>query len=201
MPKLHLNERAVPRLVAPGPSGKDVLYWSLERKGFGVRCSGTTNVKMYIVQRDLPGGKPRRVNIGPYNGLSFKEADKRAADMLDDLRRGNDPKRKVNVPTLRSTLESYLGARKDLAPGSVRMYRQIETNFKAWMDLPLHEITSEMVEERHRALAATVRKTKNPRYTGAATANFAMRTPRILWNLPLTERKPRRTCPSIRCGV
>jgi hypothetical protein len=81
------------------------------------------------------------------------------------------------------------------------MYRQIETNFKAWMDLPLHEITSEMVEERHRALAATVRKTKNPRYTGAATANFAMRTPRILGNLPLTERKPRRTCPSIRCGV
>ena len=182
MPKLHLNERAVARLVAPDPSGKDVLYWSLERKGFGVRCSGTTNVKMYIVQRDLPGGKPRRVNIGPCNGLSFKEADKRAADMLDDLRRGNDPKRKVNVPTLRSTLESYLGARKDLAPGSVRMYRQIETNLKAWMDLPLHEITSEMVEERHRALAATVRKTKNPRYTGAATANFAMRTLRILWN-------------------
>jgi hypothetical protein len=45
MPRLKLNERAVAKMSTA--NGKDVLYWDEDLKGFGVRCSGTTKVKLY----------------------------------------------------------------------------------------------------------------------------------------------------------
>jgi integrase len=188
MPKIRLNERAIARMRAPDPSGKDILYWDTKTPGFGVRCSGATATKEFVAQRDLPGGKTRRVKIGPVS-LSLEVARERAQDELDKLRRNIDPKRRIVVPTLQSTLESYLLARKDLRPGSVRMYRLIERYLKDWMDLPLHDLTGDMVERRHRELAEIIGRSKNPRYSGHTTANFAMRTLRTLWNFA-ADRTP-----------
>ena len=56
MPKLKLTKRAIERLPAPHPSGRQVLYWDTELRGFGVLVSGTTNAKTYVVQRKLPNG-------------------------------------------------------------------------------------------------------------------------------------------------
>jgi integrase len=181
MSKLRLNEKAIARMATPDPSGRDALYWDTELKGFGVRCSGSTNSKMYVVQRDLAGGKTRRVNIGPTNTLSLGKARERAADILDALRRGIDPKRRGTVLSLRSALEDYLAARKDLAKASVRMYRQVERTLEPWLDLPLAQISGDMVEARHRSLAAIGNRT--------STANFTMRTFGILWNFA-AERHP-----------
>ena len=36
MPKLKLTARAIERLPAPDPSGKQTLYWDTELRGFGV---------------------------------------------------------------------------------------------------------------------------------------------------------------------
>ena len=180
MPKIKLNEKIIAKLAAPAPSGKDTLYWDLDLKGFGVRCSGKTNAKMYIVQRDLPGGKSRRVNVGAVNGLSLAEARVEARNLLHEMRKGIDPKAKAAlVPTLQSWLERYLEFRSDLRPGSVVMYRTIERTLKPWMNLQLHEITGDMVVARHRELAKII---KRGRYTGNSTANFAMKTLRAIWN-------------------
>jgi hypothetical protein len=65
MPTVKLTERAINKLPAPDPSGKQVLHWDAELKGFAVLCSGTTNTKTYM-----------------------------AADMLHALRHGHDPRRK-----------------------------------------------------------------------------------------------------------
>src|SRR5450759_6036735 len=102
--------------------------------------------------------------------------------MLDDLRRGIDPKRKIVNATLRATLDAYLAARKVLRPSSVKAYRvSAERYLEAWLDLPLRDITSEMVEDRHRAIVDEVGKGK--RYKGTTTANCTMRALRVLYHL------------------
>jgi len=181
MPKSKLNEKAVARLVAPDPGGKPVLHWDTELKGFAVLCSGKTNSRVYVVQRDV-AGKSVRHTVGAVNELTFAEAKERAAEYLISMRQGVSPKKKAALaPTLQSWLERYLEFRKDLRPGTVRMYRTIERTLKPWMGLQLHEITGDMVEARHRELAAIIGGQKN-RYTGKATANFAMKALRAIWN-------------------
>ena len=78
MPRQKLTVRAIDRLAAPDPSGKQTLYWDTELRGFGVLVSGTTGSKSYIVQRDLPDGRSRRVTIAPVNVLGLDDARERA---------------------------------------------------------------------------------------------------------------------------
>jgi hypothetical protein len=128
--------------------------------------SGVTAKKSFIVQRELPGGKPRRFTIGAVGEISLDDARREAADVIHDMRRGIDPKRKPPpVVTLRHVLESYLKARADLRPNSRKTYRSaVETHLEPWLDRPLSEITRELVEEKHKAIAAGV--AKGGRYNG-----------------------------------
>ena len=186
MPRLKLTKTAVDRLRAPDPSRKQTIYWDTEHKGFGVLVSGTKGTKTYIVQRDLPGGRARRVTVAQTNVLSFDEALTRAKDKLADFYRGIDPKHRAKVGTLRQVLEAYLRAKHaatdaDFAAGvnnlrkpTVRAYRSaVERYLAAWANRPLADITHHDVEERHEALATEA---------GTATANSVMRTLRVLWN-------------------
>jgi integrase len=182
MPKLKLTERAILKLAAPDPSGKQTLYWDTALKGFGVLVSGTTNSKTYIVQRALPDGRNRRVTIGAVNTLSLEKASALAGDMLHDLRHGRDPKAKVANPTLRETLEAFLTARRDLRPASVSLYKYaVENKLSCWLDTPLREINGDMVEDHHRAIAAAISKNDDGN-DGIVSANVAMRTFRTLYN-------------------
>src|SRR3954468_13873351 len=61
MPRLKLTQRTIEKLPAPDPSGRQLLHWDTDLRGFGVLCSGKTNAKTYVVQRDLPNGRTRRV--------------------------------------------------------------------------------------------------------------------------------------------
>ena len=159
MPKIKLTEEAIKgtRIKAPTASGKQEAFWDTGLIGFGVIASGTTATKSYVVQRDLPGGKSRRITIAKTNVLSLADARERAKVILADFYRGIDPKQQHRAAvTLRSALDDYLAARKDnLRPASVKLYRlAIEQHLAAWADRPLAEITSDAVEERHRAIAA-----------------------------------------------
>ena len=121
--------------------------------------------------------------------MALAEARGQGATLLEELRRGNDPKRKIMNPTLRWALGEYPDrAREDLRPTSVKAYRQIERWLEHWMDLPLREITSDMVEARHRSIADAIGKDVR-RYSGTSTANAAMRILRIVWNFA-AERIP-----------
>jgi integrase len=181
MPTLKLTERQIDKLPAPDPSGKQVLHWDSELKGFGVVCSGVTNSKSFVVQRALPDGRNRRVTIGAVNELTLAKATALAADTLHSLRHGHDPKKKIDNPTLRDTLETYLTARHDLRPASIRLYRQVcEKTLTAWLDRPMREITRDMVEDKHRAIAASI--SKSGVSNGEVTANVAMRIFRALYS-------------------
>jgi integrase len=177
VPSLKLTEKSIAKMRAPDPTGEQNLYWDSELRGFAVLCSGRTNAKSYVVQR----GNTRRT-VARTTELTLAQARAVAAAMLYELRLGNDPKKKPVVElTLRGALEGYLAARKDLRPASIRSYRLgIERYLAVWLDRPLREITSEMVEDRHRAIAEEIGRGK--RYAGRSTANAAMVALRVLWN-------------------
>jgi integrase len=184
MPKSNLTETTIAAMAAPDPSGKQVLHWDADGKksikGFAVLCSGVTTTKTYIVQRDLPNGRTRRLTVGPVNTMTLDAARKLAADMLLKLSTGDDPKNKDANATLQAMLDKYIATRRDLSPASIRVYRQIEKYLQPWLELKLKTITSDMIEARHGSLAAEV---------GGFTANGVMRTFRIVWNF-YGERVP-----------
>ncbi|WP_316205926.1 integrase family protein [Bradyrhizobium sp. SZCCHNR3058] len=190
MPSMHLTQRAVGKLVAPHPDGKQTIYWDDELRGFGVQCSGKTNQRLYIAQRDV-NGKSRRVTLGTVTGLTLEEARRRAEDVLDDLRRGLDPKKKEKSYTLMEALTEYLGPKEkknehpSLRPASVALYWQAERLLKPWLDRQLREITFEMVDRKHKELASEI---------GESTANLAMRILRIVWNYA-ADRSTLPDCP------
>jgi hypothetical protein len=108
---------------APDPSGKQVLYWDNQLRGFGVLASGVSNAKSYVVQQVLPGGRTRRVTIARTNLIKLDAATQRAKELLAAFYRGIDPKAsRRGEATLRSTLDEYLTARANLRP-SASAYR------------------------------------------------------------------------------
>lgn len=168
----HQFDRAIlAKLAAPDPSGKQVYFWDTGLKGFAVLCSGTTNAKTYVVQRDVHG-KARRVKVAAVAELSLADARQRAREMLDDMRRGIDPGKRANRNvTLQAALDGYLASAKLRAP-SVRAYRIIERTFADWLSIPLRDITPDMVEKKHGEIGAK----------SASTANLSFRSFRAVWN-------------------
>jgi integrase len=169
VPRLRLTEKAVDKLQAPTKSGKPVLYWDdgpRAVRGFGVLCSGKTSGKTYVAQRDLPGGRTRRVTVAGVNEMKLVDAREAAANTLVNLRRGIDPKVKKETTTLRTVLHAYrAGNTHRLRPRSEQSYQStIERHLSDWLDRPLTEIARDMVEARHRLIAEEI----EARHTKAA---------------------------------
>jgi integrase len=202
MPTMKLTKRAIEKLPAPHPSGKQQLVWDTELKGFGVLVSGATAAKTYVVQHKLKDGRTRRVTVGPVNALDLDGEDgarARARKVIGEIYAGADPKataarRARGAMTLRVALARYLEARKDLSPKSTAGYRRsVERHLKPWLDLPLCEISGDMIEERHRTIKRELDRGNDQdgsvKVTGEATANGVMRAFRLLWNFA-AERDP-----------
>ncbi len=201
MPKLKLTKTAVERLQAPDPSGKQVLHWDTELRGFGVLCSGVTNSKTYVVQRDVKdGAKGRRVTIVATNVFGLDEAREEAIQLIAMMAKGIDPKLEAvtrrdeeaaNETTLRSALETYLAARKDLSPRTAKDYRWFSERYLGdWLDKPLVAITPDMVEERHQAIQQKIAQDARTNLAkGHSAANGTMRVLRLVWN-HAAERLP-----------
>jgi hypothetical protein len=177
MPRIKLTERIIPRLrgrPASSKSREPVIYFDISTPGFGVSVSTKTGLKSYVIQRDLPNGKTRRVAIAAVKEISLEDAREKANDFKYQMRHGIDPKaaRRGGL-TLKEAMDAYL-ATHELREKSVREYRRsIECCLEDWCELKLTEINRTMVEERHQALA-------NDR--GKATANGVMRVLRALFN-------------------
>jgi Arm DNA-binding domain len=115
MPTVNLTQRSVAALAAPDPSGRQIVHFDSDLKGFGVLVSGKTSAKSYIVQRDI-GGKTRRITIAPINLIKLEEARKRGAELLLKMVQGIDPKAErkaeaAKLVTLRQAANAYFAAR------------------------------------------------------------------------------------------
>jgi hypothetical protein len=171
MPGLKLTKRAIERLPA-------------ELKGFGLLVSGSTNAKTFVVQRKLPGGNTRRVTVGAANVLDLDAARQQAKRLLGEFYAGVDPKAARREAArrgkaLRTALDEYLLGNTKLAERSRQGYRAFVTRYlSSWLDMPLRDITKEMVEKRHRQIADETAKpgrSGGGENTGRATADAAMR--------------------------
>jgi integrase len=103
--------------------------------------------------------------------------------MLGAFIGGIDPRaERSSAITLKEAMEAYLRARAgNLRPKSVAGYRADVANYlTGWLNMPLRDITREMTEARHRAIAAEISERNGN--SGAAMANRVMRSLRVVWN-------------------
>ena len=192
MTTMRLTKRAVERLPAPDPSGKQKLFWDSELKGFGLLISGVTTTKSYVAQRTLDDGRTRRLTIGSVAEIDLDRARAMAADLIHQMRHGEDPKalkRSAANWTLRRALDEYIKARKSLKPKSAASYRQwVGKHLGGWMDRPLRTITADEVEDRHRAIQTEIAKHRKAQpdhfksESGTRTANQVLRIFGMVWN-------------------
>ena len=157
MPRLRLNEKTIK--TRKYPIGKQVIVWDATLPAFGARTSiKTGKLTTYIVQGRV-NGRSARKNVGRTDVISLADAKAKAKRMLVDLGDGVDPraKKRDGGKTLRSTLDDYIGANVKLKERSVESYRDnITRHLGDWLDAPIASITRDMVERRHRQIAADV---------------------------------------------
>ena len=169
MPSVKLTKRAIDRLPSPHPSGKQVLFWDTDLKGFGVLVSGATTSRSFVVQHTMRGRKSRRVTVGQVNALDLDEARERARALISQFYAGIDPKaeerktrehaNRQRQNTLRAALDDYLDKSHKLNATTMQFYRRmVERNLSGWLDIPLATITPQMVEQRHRRRNHVVRQ-------------------------------------------
>ena len=182
MPRTRLSQKFIDKLKAPTSTGKPQIFWDLAEPGFGLLVSGKTNQMAFVAQRDLPNGKTRRVTLAKVTELTLDQARQEARDQLYQMRKGVDPKAtRRGAFTLRETLALYLDGNPKLGERSRKEYPQnVQAYLKGWLDLPMGEITGDMVEDVHQALG---------KQKGQATANLTMRIFRALFNYA-SERTP-----------
>ncbi len=84
--ELRITKRTVDALTV---EAEDAVFWDRDLAGFGVRVHATGR-KVYVVQSRGPTG-PKRVTLGRHGDLSTDEARKRAAVVIDRIKRGEDP--------------------------------------------------------------------------------------------------------------
>ncbi|WP_170145876.1 tyrosine-type recombinase/integrase [Rhodoplanes elegans] len=184
--RVRFTEASLRALRAPTASGRQELWWDTDLRGFGVLLSGSTNGRSYVVQRDLPGGRTRRVTIGPTNVRTLEEARAEARTILNQFHDGIDPRQArreaaARGATLGEALDMYLRTNRRLRASSTAEYtRCVHRHLADWVDRPIREITREDVERRHAAIARKV--AAEGRYSGEQTANAVMRVLRAIWN-------------------
>ena len=89
MPGHHhrtISKRTVDALRA---GARDTLYWDRDLPGFGIRVYASGR-KTYVVQCRGPNGS-RRVTIEEHGKITPDQARKRAAVIIDRIKRGEDP--------------------------------------------------------------------------------------------------------------
>jgi integrase len=195
MPSIKLTERIIPGLKgrpATDKSKEPIIYFDAGMPGFGISVSTKTGLKSYIVQRDLPNGRTRRITLGLVGGeiKTLEQARELAGEKIREMRSGIDPKAIARTSiTLKQAAEAYLAARPNLAENSIRDYRRVfDVYLKDWGGDRLSEITRDMVERRHLELG---------KQTGQATANLTMRSLRAVFNWAI-DRYPDVTANPVR---
>ncbi|AHK80770.1 hypothetical protein M911_13835 [Ectothiorhodospira haloalkaliphila] len=147
---------------APIPESGQALYWDDRLPGFGLRVTAK-GARSFIAQGRV-NRTVRRVTLGRYGVLMPDEARKRARAALVQMTDGEDPnqtKRREAAlgTTLAQAAEDYCRNKRrrdgkalaDRTQADIR--RHVRGSFGDWQDLPLREITRDMVARRYGKLA------------------------------------------------
>ena len=142
---------------------RETLFWDRELSGFGVRVYPSGS-KVYLVQT-RSGGTSRRVTIGRHGLLTADQARRKAAQVIADIKAGNEPShtngtsRLDTGPTVAELAERYM--REHMAvrckPTTARMCRHTLDRYllPTMGSLSLGAIRRERVASFHYSLHAT----------------------------------------------
>ena len=127
--KIKLDAKTIPALALP-KNRADEICWDTELEGFGLRLRRRTDgglLRNWVAQYRADH-HTRRVTIGAVDKITPSQARDAARKLLARVELGADPqaekaaKRRRETHTVRTTVESYLDARRSqLRPGSLRI--------------------------------------------------------------------------------
>ena len=132
----------------------DRVFWDRELPGFGIRVYATGR-KIYVAQARTPGGLPRRAAIGRYVEIPPEEARRKAAGIIDRIRRGEDPvpPPPVAEPTVTDLAARYMTAHVavNCRPGTVETFGRLVNRYilPELGDLKLSEVERSHVSALH----------------------------------------------------
>ena len=125
MGAVKLSKRTIDALaVARG----DKVFWDRDLPGFGIRVHATGR-RIYVAQARTPGGLPRRMRLGRFEDMTAKQARQEAAEIIDRIRRGEDPMSPPAPaePTVADLAARYMEAHVEVncRPLTVETYRRV----------------------------------------------------------------------------
>ena len=159
MPKrseLRITQRVVEALRV---EDKHVVFWDRDLAGFGIRVHASGR-KVYVVQTRGPGGL-KRVSLKRHGDTTAEAARKTAAEVIDRLKRGEEPFPAPPPPklTVAALAERYLRVHVGVhcKPKTARLYRfAIERHILPVLgDLAVTEVGREHAAELHHRLRDT----------------------------------------------
>jgi len=199
----------------PDSKAKDIIYWDDNREsppGFGIRVGkereGGRVTRTFVVQRDLPGGKTKRVSLGRWlDDVSLDRARELADEARKAMKAGRDPQAKpAGGTTLRDAFERHIHSLKVRrkqprsiadAEGDVQRYwsRYLDRELHTFTRVELFDIHVRMADKKVHGPEAANRACRLFR---AAWRNMMLLhedlpdspTRGVIWNKPDEERKP-----------
>ncbi len=124
MGAVKLSKRTIDALAV---ERGDRVFWDRDLPGFGIRVHATGR-RIYVAQARTPGGLPKRVGLGRFEDVTAKQARQEAAEIIDRIRRGEDPMSPPASPepTVADLAARYMEAHVELncRPLTVETYRR-----------------------------------------------------------------------------
>ena len=185
----RLTTRNIDALSA---TGRDSVFWDRDLPGFGIRVYRTGR-KVYIVQARGPAGS-RRTVVGDHTKLRPEAARQRAVQMIDRIKRGEEPvpARPVTEPAVADLARRYMEAHVEVncRPSTVYAFRRIVSRYV------LPELGALRVSAVNRAhISALHHNMRDTPYEANKTLNVISKMFRLAeaWELIPSGRNPCRT--------
>lgn len=152
--KLKLTKAVISTLDRYRPAGKGKTFIrDTSLPGFGIALS--TGSASYIAERRIGGtSKTKRLVVGRVGLMDLDEARLKAKELLLGLEKGNafvnEKKEQVEPPTLKQALERYLQDRPMRANSKNQYRRDIESNLRKHMNLPVTSFSETFAMQLYR---------------------------------------------------
>ena len=184
---IRLNKRVIDGLAVE--SG-DAVFWDREVSGFGIRVYASGR-KIFVVQTRGPTGSPKRASIGRYVDSSVDKARRKAAEVIDRLKRGEEafPEPPAPEPTVADLAERYMKAHVEVncRPNTVKTFGRI---VRLYIVPELGHLPLSKVERSH--IAALHHKMRDKPYQANSTRDVVAKMFRLAeaWGMTPPRRNP-----------
>ncbi len=192
MPSINISATSISKIKLP-PPGEKILYWDTILKCFLVKA--TSKGTFFMIQRRTGSGRDGKLVkyvLGSTQEMSVQEARAKAKKALVELGEGinlnerdkqQQAQQAITGLTLKQAYEEFK-ASKELRPRTIQTYDEnINRTLNDWLDLPLTQITPEMVLKKHKLITTAGRDGR-----GIASANQAMRLVRVAFNYVIATK-------------